>query len=84
MLKGTGVDTVSIMDDLDNTGLSTAICDANNVKKARYVLQGLAVCLSILQQAAYKYTSLNEDKEFTFKDWITHETGVMFSYWILC
>ena len=80
MLKETGFDTVIIMADLDITGLSTAVCDANHVKKARYVLEVLAVCLSILQQAAYK-ASLNEDKELTFKDWIAHETGVMFRYW---
>ena len=38
MLKGTRVDTVTIMADLDITGLSKAVCDANNGNKARCVL----------------------------------------------
>ena len=78
MLKVTGVDTVIIMAVWISRDFRQP-----SVMQIRYVVQiRQTVCLSILQQAAYK-ASLNADKESTFKDWIAHETGVMFRYWNL-
>ena len=80
LLKGTGVDTVRSQAALDITGLTTAVCDANNIKKARYTLQVLAVCLTSLLLDACKL-KLNEDEDVSFDDWIYSEINIMFRYW---
>ena len=45
LLKGTGVEDIFTAASLDTVGLTTAVCDVNNNKKARYTLQVIAVVL---------------------------------------
>ena len=61
LLTGTGVDTIITVSQLDITGLKSAVCDANNIKKTRYALQVLAVCLSSMQIDAYQLQVAEDD-----------------------
>ena len=40
--KGSGLDDIVDAASLDTVGLKTAVCDVNNIKKARYTLQVVA------------------------------------------
>ena len=39
MTTGSGMDRIVSSASLDTVGLMTALCDVNNIKKARYTLQ---------------------------------------------
>ena len=43
--QGTSFDEIVQQAGLSITGLKTAICDVNHIKKARYALRVLAPCL---------------------------------------
>ena len=45
LIKGTGMGDIINASSLDTVGLETAVCDVNNIKKARYTLQVIAVVL---------------------------------------
>ena len=45
LIKGTGMAEIIKVASLDTVGLETAVCDVNNIKKARYTLQVIAVVL---------------------------------------
>ena len=46
LITGTGLDDIISKTSLDTVGLKTAVCDVNNIKKARYTLQVIAVALT--------------------------------------
>ena len=54
LLTGTGMEDIIAAASLDTVGLVTAVCDANNIKKARYTLQVIAVVLMRNMQEAYE------------------------------
>ena len=45
LLKGTVLETIITSASLDTIGLANAVCDVNDIKKARYTLQVTATCL---------------------------------------
>ena len=64
---------------LDTTGLKTAVCDVNNIKKARYTIQVIAVVLTKLLKKAFNE---KDDDDSSFEEWINNQqTNPMFHYW---
>ena len=64
---------------MDTIGLKTAVCDVNNIKKARYTLQVIAVVLTRLLREAFD--SIN-DNDASLENGIESQQGlVMFNYW---
>ena len=53
-ITGSGMDDIVSLVSLDTIGLKTAVCDVNNIKKARYTLQVIAVVLMRELQDAYR------------------------------
>ena len=45
LIKGTGIDEIIDQAGLPIIGLKTALCDVNDIKKARYTVQVIAPCL---------------------------------------
>ena len=78
MLKGTGIQDVIKQAGLKTIGLETAAADVNGIKKARYTLQILAVCLYRFLKSAY----LDDDSHHgTIDQWALQQDRVMFKYW---
>ena len=64
---------------LEIVGLKTAVCDVNNIKKARYTLQVIAVVLSKKLNDAFNARDA-DDRDM--EDWIaTQQNYPMFNYW---
>ena len=72
LIKGTKIVQVMNLAELSITGLTTAVCDVNSIKKARYSLQVLAVCLSRLLQEAYK-NDADVPTLMSYNEWIKQQ-----------
>ena len=46
LIKGSGLDDIVDGASLDTVGLKIAVCDVNNIKKARYTLQVVVAALT--------------------------------------
>jgi len=53
LLSGTGTDEILDHANVAITGIQTAICDVNHIKKARYAVQVVASCLFKLLTIAH-------------------------------
>ena len=79
LITGSGMEDIVSYASLDTIGLKTAVCDVNNIKKARYTLQVIAVVLMRKLQDAYKVTGTSYDN---MEHWIAaHQNCPMFMYW---
>ena len=81
LLTGTGMEDIIKAASLDTIGLVTAVCDVNNIKKARYALQVIAVILMQKMHEAYIDSEVSSDENVTFGHWVSTHTGPMFEYW---
>jgi len=76
-MAGSGLDGIMDTAKLPYIGLKTAFCDVNDVKKALYAVEVVAICL-------YKQLSLAHSESETHLDldtWAGMQEGVMFIYW---
>ena len=79
LITGSGMEDIVSYASLDTIGLKTAVCDVNNIKKARYTLQVIAVVLMRKLQDAYKVTGTSYDN---MEHWIAAQQNCsMFMYW---
>ena len=79
LITGSGMEDIVICASLDTIGLKTAVCDENNIKKARYTLQVTAVVLMRKLQDAYKVTGTSYDN---MEHWIAaQQDSSIFMYW---
>ena len=62
---------------LKTVGLKTAMCDFNDIKKARYTVQVMSPVLYTLLQEAYKESS----EEICFDEWARTKEDPTFKYW---
>ena len=76
LLQGTGLDDIVQHAGMATVGLKTAVCDVNDIKKARYTVQVLASCLYKLLWNAYI-----ESGGDNFDDWVKAQDSAMFKYW---
>ena len=81
LIKGTGMAEIIKVASLDTVGLETAVCDVNNIKKARYTLQVIAVVLRKKMQEAFREYKSSNCGDMTFDCWASDQTSVMFKYW---
>ena len=78
-ITGSGMEDIVSYASLDTIGLKTAVCDVNNIKKACYTLQVIAVVLMRKLQDAYKVTGTSYDN---MEHWIAAQQNCsMFMYW---
>lgn len=54
VITGTGLEDILVNANLDIVSLKTALCDVSSIKKARYPIQILVVCLYKHLLEAYK------------------------------
>ena len=78
IISGSGIDKIVSSASLDIIGLTTAVCDVNNIKKARYTLQVIAVVLMKLLKDAYEISDSPEPL-FTWAD--NYNDNLMFEFW---
>ena len=78
ILSGSGMDRIVSSASLDIIGLTTAVCDVNNIKKARYTLQVIAVVSMKLLKDAYEISDSSEPL-FTCAD--NYNDNLMFEFW---
>ena len=79
LLTESGMDDIAANASLDTTGLKTAVCDVNNIKKARYTLQVIAVVLMRKLQESYELAVPNYDN---IEQWVAAQQDChMFMYW---
>ena len=65
LITGTGLEDILVSADIDVVGLKNALCDANNIKKARYAIQILTVCMYNQLLEAYK----SSDSDLNLTEW---------------
>ena len=58
-------------------GLQTSVADVNHIKKARYALQVVSVCLYKLLHQAHQ----DAKTDLCLEQWATTQESVMFRYW---
>ena len=79
LMTGSGMEDMVSYPSLDTIGLKAAVCDVNNIKKARYTLQVIAVVLTRKLQDAYKVKGTSYDN---MEHWIAAQQDCsMFMYW---
>ena len=79
LITGSGMDDIVANASLDTIGLKTAVCDVNNIKKARYTLQVIIVALSKKLREAFE-SRCNHDQNM--EEWVkSNKDCVMVSYW---
>ena len=64
---------------LDTVGLETAVCDVNNIKKARYTLQVISVVLMKELGDAFEEDKSGSDDDTTFDNWVSIQTPLFLS-----
>ena len=81
LLTGTGIEDIISAASLDTIGLVTAVCDVNNIKKARYTLQVIVVVLMKNMERAYTADESENETDIAFEDWVNSQTDPLFIYW---
>ena len=80
LIKGTGLDEVLALANIHTTGMQTAVCDVNSIKKARYALQLIAAVLMRNLKDAYLH-DVEDTDTLLFDDWLNIQQGTSFLYW---
>ena len=81
LVTGTGIENIISAAALDTVGLVSAVCDVNNIKKARYTIQVLIVVLVKNLQKAYETDKLENDTNIALEKWSETQSYPMFKYW---
>ena len=77
LISGIGLEDILVSADIDIVGLKNALCDANNIKKARYAIQILTVCMYNQLTEAHK----NSESNLNLTDWAESDSQcTMFKY----
>ena len=76
LISGTGLKGIVQAAGINIIGLKNAVCDVNDIKKARYVIEVLAPCLYKLLMEAFIKSNVNN-----FDDWLKHQDNTMLKYW---
>ena len=80
LIRATGLEDILSTSGLSTVGLSTAMCDVNNIKKARYCGQVVAPVLNTLLMDAYKEARAAGDKSDDFDEWCKEQKDESFIY----
>ena len=79
LITGSGMEDIDTTASLEIVGLKTAVCDVNNIKKAHYTLQVIAVVLSKKLNDTFNARDA-DDRDM--EDWIaTQQNYPMCNYW---
>ena len=80
LIKGTGLDVVLALANVHTTGMQTAVCDVNSIKKARHALQLIAAVLMRILKDAYLH-DVEDTDSLLFDDWLKTQQGTSFLCW---
>lgn len=80
LVKGTGLGDILTSAGLKTIGLQTAICDVNDIKKARYATQVVAPVLYALLNDAYNEAN---NCSLSYEEWVREQNNPSFNYWWL-
>ena len=79
LVKGTGLDDVLRSAGVLMIGITTAFCDVNNIKKARYAGQVMAPVLQTLLHDSYR-ESTGKTTVDGLELWVTEQDDTNFKY----
>lgn len=81
LVKGTGLEEIFKTSGLKTVGLTTALCEANSLKKARYTVQITTAVLCALLKDAFE--NCENSNAISMNQWVeeSKKSSVSFKYW---